>query len=791
LGCGHCADVRVVVTEKPSVARDIARVLGVKTAKTGYYEGNDYQISWALGHLVEMLQPDAYGTQYKAWRMATLPIIPEEFQYGLIQNDGAKTQYHVIEQLLKQPNIESVICATDAGREGELIFRLIYETAGCQYPIQRLWISSQTEAAIRQGFAQLKSGDAYAALYDSALSRAQADWLVGINATRAFTIKYAKGQGVMSVGRVQTPVLKMIVDRFRANQAFESQSFYEVFITAQVEQGSFKAKWADAKTDRLTTSAAAETIAAAVKADPQGRIANLTKKTKQEQVPLLYDLTELQREANRKFKFSADHTLQLAQALYERHKVLSYPRTSSRYLSQDVAKTIPSLLAGIPDAYQESLTYIREHSRSLADRLIDDSKISDHHAIIPTEKPAVLAQLSSEEASIYDLVIRRFLAAFYPVCVKHQTDVTVLVAAHSFKATGMVVHDLGWRALYPELDSMDKAIVLPRIETNESVLAKTPTVKVGKTKAPPLHTESSILGLMETAGNDSDDESVREALKQCGLGTPATRAQILEKLIHVQYIQRQKNKLIPTDKGEYIIDRLGDHVLTSPELTGQWEKRLNDMAASQYLRKDYMEEIEAFTQDIIDSVVAMPADDQKPEGEVFGPCPVTDCGGHIVETPKAYSCSKWKETGCSAVIWKVMSEKEIKKTQVKQLLKDGKTSVIKGFKSKTGDTFDASLTLVDGRVQLVYGEPLGPCPVCDKGQVVETPKAYGCSTWKDTGCPMAIWKQVAKRSITSDEAKALVTSGKTNVLDGFTSRAGKSFSAALVLNGGKVEFKFD
>ena len=783
--------MHVVVTEKPSVARDIARVLGVKSSKTGYYEGNNYQISWALGHLVEMLQPDAYGTQYKAWRMATLPIIPDEFQYGLIQNDGAKTQYHVIERLLKQPNIESVICATDAGREGELIFRLIYEKSGCQYPIQRLWISSQTETAIKQGFAQLKSGKDYAALYDSALSRAQADWLVGINATRAFTIKYANAQGVMSVGRVQTPVLKMIVDRFRANQAFQSQSFYEVFITAEVEQGTFKAKWADTQSDRIPTADAAEAIAAAVATNPNGRITRLTEKTKHEHVPLLYDLTELQREANRKFKFSADHTLQLAQALYERHKILSYPRSSSRYLSKDVAKTTPAVLAGLPDVYQESLVYIHDHQRSLAPRLVDDTKISDHHAIIPTEKKAVLAQLTSEEARIYDLVARRFLAAFYPMCIKHQTDVSVVVAQHTFKATGMVVHDLGWRVLYPELDSVDKTPVLPKINANESVNAQNPTVKLGKTKAPALHTESSILGLMETAGKDSDDESVREALKQCGLGTPATRAQILEKLIHVHYIQRKKNKLIPTEKGEYIIDRLGNHALTSPELTGQWEKRLNDMAERQYLRKDYMEEVKKFTNDIIDSVVAMPSDDQQPDGEVFGPCPVPDCAGHIVETPKAYSCSKWKETGCSSVIWKVMSEKEIKKTHVKELLKNGKTKCIKGFKSKSGDSFDATLTLVSGRVQMVYGEPLGQCPVCDSGQVIQTPKAYSCSTWKDTGCPMAIWKQVAKRAITSDEAKALVTSGKTNVLDGFTSRAGKSFSAALVLNGGKVEFNFD
>jgi DNA topoisomerase-3 len=790
--------MKVIITEKPSVARDIARVLKIKTAKTGYYEGNGYQITWAFGHLIEMLHPDQYDEKYGKWQLAHLPIIPDEFQRGVIQNNGVQEQYNHIEGLLQSKQTKEVICATDAGREGELIFRLVYARSGCTAPIKRLWISSQTDKAIKAGFDSLKPGVEYDPLYASALSRSEADWLVGINATRAYTIKYSKGAGVMSVGRVQTPVLKMIVDRYRAHSQFVSETFYEVMVKVAHNKETFDAKWVKDTTDRLDTETVAKSIVADLKSNPNGKIANLTEKTKQEQPPLLYDLTELQRDANKKFKYSADQTLKLAQSLYERHKVLTYPRTSSRYLSTDIAPQLKGLASNLSchEPYAAFVDTIATQNYTIAKRLIDDKKVTDHHAIIPTEKTVPLTQLNTEEKQVYELVIRRFLASFYPNCIKDHTEIISEFGDHRFKSTGTVTKQIGWRALYNNEDENSKKTKkitdpkLPIVTKGDSVLAKSPVVKKGQTKAPPLHTESSILGAMETAGKEIDDEALKQAIKECGLGTPATRAQILERLIAVKYIIRQKNTLVPTPKGEYIIDHIRHPELTSPELTGQWEKKLNDMAQNKYDRSQYMTEIKTFTEQIIDDLKAAPDTGARPDQKVIGPCPIDGCSGSIVETPKAYSCSKWKETNCEAVIWKTMSGKNITEKIAEELLKTGQTKKLKGFKSKSGDSFEAILKLVNGRVQFVYGEPLGSCPLCEEGDVLETPRAFSCSNWKETGCKMVIWKTIAKRDITEELVKKLLQNGKTDILDGFKSKTGNDFSAALELKEGRASFIF-
>jgi DNA topoisomerase-3 len=723
--------MKVIITEKPSVARDIARVLKITASKTGYYEGNGYQITWAFGHLIEMLHPDQYDDKYGKWQLSHLPIIPDEFQRGIIKNNGVQDQYNVIEALLQNAQTEEVICATDAGREGELIFRLVYDRAQCNAPIKRLWISSQTDKSIKDGFKSLKSGSEYDPLYASALSRSEADWLVGINATRAYTIKYSKGAGVMSVGRVQTPVLKMIVDRYRRHTQFISEIFYEVFVDVQHHANdSFLAKWFDDKQqdkhDRLDNEAAATSIVNDLKQSPNGTIAKLTEKTKQEQPPLLYDLTELQRDANKKFKYSADQTLKLAQSLYERHKVLTYPRTSSRYLTTDIAPQLKGLVQNLSShtPYTPFVTTITTQNHTIAKRLIDDKKVTDHHALIPTEKTFNLSQLNAEEGAIYDLVIRRFLAAFYPNCVKDHTEIISQFGVHSFKSTGTVTKEQGWRTLYEHEEDIakkgqkkDSEPQLPVVKKGDLITGKKAKVKKGQTKAPPLHTESSILGAMETAGKDIEEEDLKQAIKECGLGTPATRAQILERLIHVKYITRKKNTLVPTAKGEYIIDHIRQPELTSPELTGQWEKKLNDMAQNNYKRSDYMTEIKEFTEQIITDLKEAPDTDGRPDQKVLGRCPIEGCSGNIVETPKAYSCSQWKETNCEAVIWKTMSEKTITEAVVTELLKTGKTKKLTGFKTKAGDKFDASLKLVNGRVQFMYGESLGKCPVCNNGDV--------------------------------------------------------------------------
>jgi DNA topoisomerase-3 len=794
--------MKLIITEKPSVARDIAKILKINSRHSGYFEGNGFQISWAFGHLIEMHHPDQYDPKYTHWKLHELPIIPETFQRGIIQNEGAQTQYQVISKLMTHPQTTQVICATDAGREGELIFRLIYELANCQLPVKRLWISSQTDAAIKAGFKALKPGSDYDALYASALSRSEADWLIGINATRAYTIKFSKGSGVMSIGRVQTPVLKMIIDRYVANINFVSETFYEILVTVTHPNGNFEAKWFKEKQDRLQSHDMATKVITDIEGSPDGIILNVTEKTKTENPPLLYDLTELQRDANKRYKYSADQTLKTAQALYEKHKIITYPRTSSRYLSTDIVSQLPTRLNNLSshDSFRSYASEIQTNNWSISTRMIDNKKITDHHAIIPTEKNMNLDNLNREERHIFDLIATRFLSAFYPNCIKDHTEIITQCGAHFFKSTGTVIKQLGWRTLTdsdsnkPTKRSATKRsnttdIILPIVLPKDRVMCQTPALKKGQTKAPPLHTESSILGAMETAGKTIQDDELRQALKACGLGTPATRAQIIERLIQVKYIERKKNTLIPTEKGHYIIQNIHHAELTSPELTGEWEQKLNSIANKTYKRSQFMTEIKAFTTKIIsDLTTSSPTN--APNQTVIGECPNPDCSGKIVETPKAYSCSEWKTTQCPAVIWKTIASKLITPTIAKTLLKNGKTDTIKGFKTKNGDTFSAPLALINGKVEIKFGESLGQCPLCKSGQITQTPKAYSCSEWKKTGCKMVIWKTIAQKRISDTIAQTLIETGSTDVIDGFKSRKGDTFSAKLCLSEGKVSFQF-
>lgn len=798
--------MKLIITEKPSVARDIARVLKINQKKNGYFEGNGSQITWALGHLIEFCQPDEYDPILEKWSFEQLPIIPETFKKKAIKN--SIDQYNVVKQLCSAEHITEVICATDAGREGELIFRLIYEDANCKAPIKRLWISSQTDEAIKDGFLNLKEGIEYDPLYRSALSRAEADWLVGINATRAYSIKFSRGHGVMSIGRVQTPVLKMIVDRYREHIQFESKTFFEIFIDVQHKNGSFLAKWYLDKPDtqfedRLYDKSVAETIVEELKANPQGKILKLTQKEKKEKQPLLYDLTELQKDANKKFKFSADQTLKLMQDLYEKFKLLTYPRTSSRYLSTDIAPKLPALvnqLAELPQ-YEGVVDKILEHGVKIAPRMIDDKKVTDHHAIIPTDKKPSLNGLSSEHLAIYNLVIKRFLAAFMPECEKHFTEIITGFGQHVCKSTGTITTKPGWREVYdsePDEDSSlskkkkknEEDIQLPLVVEGDFVEQEKVDLKKGQTKAPPLHTEASILAAMETAGKAIDDEELRQAMKDCGLGTPATRAQILEKLINVKYIVREKNKLSPTQKGEYIIDNIKEEAFLSPDLTGQWEKKLNDMAKNEFDRDKYMSEIKEFTKELVENVEKSEAYVLSADQKIYGNCP--KCGdGKIFESKKAWGCSNWKEKECKFAIWKDFAGKTITEKQVETLFKKGVTSVIKGFKSKSGNPFNAALKIQDGDVVFDFQkESIGICPLCE-GDIVETAKAYSCDNWREKGCKFAIWKDIAKRKIKKDEAKKLIKDGKLENLEGFTSKAGKPFSATLVLQGGRVNMQFN
>ncbi len=786
--------MKLIITEKPSVARDIARVLKADSKKEGFIEGNGYSVTWALGHLIELCQPDEYAESYKKWVMQDLPMIPENFKTKII--DRSKSQFDVISALIGLDKFTEVICATDAGREGELIFRLIYSQTNCRLPIKRLWISSQTDTAIKEGFEKLAPGTEYDYLYDSAKSRSEADWIVGINATRAYSIKFSRGHGVMSVGRVQTPVLKLIVDRYREHVNFNSKPFYEIFADINHDKGTFSSQLQFEYTDRVYDKQKADDIKNQIAKIENGIIDKLTNKNISEKQPLLYDLTEIQKDANKQFKFSADHTLKQMQSLYEKHKILSYPRTSSRFLSSDIAPKLPQLLSTISDLeeFKPVIDRIQKENKQIAKRMIDDKKVTDHHAIIPTDKRPNISLLNEDEKRVYNLVIRRFLAAFLDECEKAHTEILSKFDSFVFKSTGTLINKLGWRELYSDADKDSKKkkdVFLPLVVKGDLIKHSKLQVKKGQTKAPALYNEASILAAMETAGKNIDDEELRQAMKHCGLGTAATRAQILEKLIGVNYIVREKNKLIPTAKGEYIIDSIQDDVLASAELTGEWEKKLNDMAEGKFTRGAFMEEIKSLTNDIVEKVDASNQYVISADQKGFGPCPACETG-KVVEMQKSYSCSNWKDQGCKFVIWKEIAKKEITQNYVEQLFKDGKTKVIKGFKNKENKPFDAALAIVNGEVKLNFDQkPLFACPVCENGNVVETPKAYSCDQWRNTGCKFVIWKEIAKRRITIAEVAVLIKEKELKNVTGFTSKAGKEFSANLVYKDNKVQFSFD
>lgn len=783
--------MNLILTEKPSVAKDIAKVLKVQSQKDGYFEGNGYIVTWAFGHLVRLADPPAYDPSFEKWNLDYLPIIPENFIIEVQPEARIKKQFDTISKFMLAPETETIICATDAGREGELIFRHIYTLSGSTKPIKRLWISSQTDSAIKEGFATLKNGSDYETLYHSAQCRSEADWIVGINATRAYTSRFSRGQGVMSVGRVQTPVLKMIVDRYQAHTAFVPETYYEIDALIQHQNGEFSGLWISKTGEsRLSKKDEAQKIVDEVKATPEGKIESLTEKTVTEKPPLLYDLTEIQKDANRLYKFSAEETLVCMQALYERHKLLTYPRTSSRYLSNDLKPKIKGLvegLTGLPD-FSPFASKLLEKELVLSSRIFDDQKVTDHHAIIPTDKKPELAGLSAEEKQLYTLVLRRFLSSFYPDCLKDQTEITSLFGIHKFRSFGSVIKQIGWRELYQHEKAETIEVLLPLVKQEDPISPK--EVKLGekKTKAPQLYTEATLLGSMETAGKNIEDEELRQAMKHCGLGTPATRAQIIERLLKVQYIIRDKNKLLPTPKGVQLISYIQDKALLSAELTGNWEKKLYDMVTGTYSRDTYMQEIKNFTQEMIQNVKSCGIEATGPIQNPVGQCPL--CQGIVGESKMAFGCSQWKATGCTFKIWKTIAQKEITDTIAKELLKNRKTKTLKGFKNKEGSPFVASLAIdAEGKIIFEFDpddlESVGKCPLCE-GDVVERKMAFGCKNWKATGCSFTVWKEIAGKKLTKTLVKALLKKHETPVQTGFKKRDGSAFEAKLVLQNGRV-----
>ena len=575
---------KLIVAEKPSVGRDIARVLGVKTQGKGYLYGGDYVVTWAVGHLVALQEPGEVNAKWQKWRFGDLPMLPANIPLKVLP--ATRDQYLVIEKLMNSSKIDSIICATDSAREGELIFRYIYRMAGCTKPVERLWISSMTDAAIQQGFSQLKPAREYDALYDSARCRSEADWLVGMNASRAFSLRY---DAHLSIGRVQTPTLSLIVKRDREIEAFVPQDYWEL----SANFGDYSGLWINPnptpnaeeekgdpkkRTDtRIMDLSQAERVRAEVKGKP-AEVLESTTERKRFAPPQLFDLTSLQREANRKFGFSADKTLKLAQALYETHKLLTYPRTDSRYLPDDMRPKVAKVLRTLPEPYAALVQDERLNPNAYSKRFYDNGKISDHHAIVPTEKRANLSALSSDEGKLYDLVARRLIAMHYPDYVCDQARVITGVGEHRFRSTGTMPVSEGWHAVYEGMERAEKAEqALPKLQKGDARKVEKTSIKAHKTKPPQALNDASLLNLMENAGRTIEDEALREQMKTSGLGTPATRAAMIERLIAMGYAKRAGKNIISTTKGRQLIDVVPE-LISSAVTTGKWEKALSEMA---------------------------------------------------------------------------------------------------------------------------------------------------------------------------------------------------------------------
>lgn len=559
----------LVVAEKPSVGRDIARVLGVTGRGTGCMTGKDYAVTWAVGHLVSLKEPGEVDERYRKWSMACLPMLPESIPLKVLP--ATKDQFEVVKRLMNDADTEKIVCATDSGREGELIFRYIYEMAGCKKPVMRLWISSMTDAAIRAGLASMKPDTEYNALYLSARCRSEADWLVGMNASRAFSLKY---NAHLSIGRVQTPTLALIVKRDREIETFVPDDYWE--LTADF--GDYKGVWIDP--EKKDTHIPSKERAEALKKKVSGKtgvVAECTREEKRTPPERLYDLTTLQREANRKYGYSADKTLKLAQSLYETHKLLTYPRTDSRYLPNDMVPKIARTLQLLPEPYASFVKRIAPVRK--AERIYDDAKISDHHAIVPTDRAAKLDGLTADERNIYDMVARRLVAAHYPDQRAMATRILTDVEGERFKTNGSIPIEEGWRALYRDekKDAKTDAKELPPLQPGDTREVVKASVKASKTKPPLPYTDDTLLKSMEDAGKTIEDEELREKMKDAGLGTPATRAAILTRLIDVGYAERKGKTLRSTEKGRTLV-KVAPEEMTSAVTTGKWERALSKMA---------------------------------------------------------------------------------------------------------------------------------------------------------------------------------------------------------------------
>lgn len=839
----------LIITEKPSVAADIAKALGGFKKHKDYYESDRYLLSWAVGHLFELAVPASMKDQDK-WALDKLPIMPNEFDLEPVPE--LRSRVKALCKLLEDDSVTEVINACDAGREGELIFRYIIQYAGCTKPIRRLWLQSMTPEAIREGFERLRSDAEMQPLAQAARCRNEADWLVGINATRAFTLRLSGGRGstVTSLGRVQTPTLAIIVEREQKIQQFKPREFHELIATFRAEAGEYTGRWFDegynkdepeleraerlARRLGLSLPNAAEQLdpakgslwdehrhatrlwhrdlAEAIRAKCEGKpgVVELEEKKPTSQLPpQLYDLTALQREANARLGFSANRTLQIAQALYEKHKAITYPRTDSRFLPEDYVQTVRNTLQKLADTAlgpfaQKALErgWVRPNKR-----IFNDAKVGDHFAIIPTGN--VQGALGRDDQALFDMIAKRFVAVFFPAAQYMTTTRITRVEGEPFKTEGKILVELGWLEVYGrELADKPEENLVP-VQPGAIVETKAVEVHTDQTKPPPRYTEATILSAMEGAGKLVEDEELREAMKEKGLGTPATRAAIIETLISARYLIRHGKELHPTPKAIQTISLLKTMVpeLTSPEMTGEWEYKLRKIEQSRFTRDEFMQSIRRLTEQIVNKAKTFKPDAHLGDTMPFGQCP--KCGQPLVERFRSFSCTN---DACDFAVWKTIAGRMLSRAELETLLSKGHVGPLTGFRSRNGKRFAAELRLNEqfkvefafterpgesktalGTDEFVNTEPLGKCPKCG-ARVFEGASRYMCENALGKGrtCQFSTGKVILHQPVDRAQMSKLLQTGRTDLLSRFISRNGRPFKAYLVLGeDGKVEFEFE
>jgi DNA topoisomerase III len=801
---------KLVIAEKPSVARDLAAALGKVAKKGEWYENDEWVISSAVGHLVELFMPDDIDKKLKAWSLKTLPIIPDQFQLKPIEK--TKGKFQELQKLLKRKDIDLVINACDAGREGELIFAYIYELSKSKLPVKRLWMVSMTPSGIKRAFEDLRTAEQMQPLQNAARCRSESDWLVGINGTRALTKRMFGIQNVAPVGRVQTPTLTMVVDREKAIRAFQPRTYWRIKGLFKIAEGEYEGVYqrpdfrksddAHDRADRLWEKPAAEAIREAV-ATKTAQVSDEKKRTRQA-AGRLYDLTTLQREANGRYGFPAGKTLRVAQSLYEKHKVLTYPRTDSKALPEDYGQTVRDVLRAFqgPLAAHAQKVLANDWVKPGNKRVFNNAEVSDHFAIIPTG--TFKATLTEDESKIFDMVCRRFISIFFPPAEFDVTTRLSTIGEHTFKTEGKVLVVPGW------LEVQGKGVSEADLPALTDADGKPPQAKLASvdteedaTRPPPRFNEATLLAAMETAGKLVEDEEHAEAMKESGLGTPATRAATIDHLINEKYMLREGRELAPTPKAEELIEFLrtiGVDVLTSPAMTGDWEHRLRLMEQGRLSREEFMQGIKNITSDLVEKTRAFEEKEEElPETNFISP---TD------NKPMREAMRFYRSQDGALTIYKNMGNRALQAEEIETLLREGKVGPIDGFRSKAGKPFSAMLVLQDNKAKFDFGggengddeaadlsqyPVIATCPL-DGGAVHATPTAYVCANYKrgDEGCSFRVGRIILGRAIAPEEFQQLIEQKKTGVLKGFRSnRTKRLFDAFLVLkdNGG-VGFEF-